>query len=248
MQRAAERTRARAVSPRPAPVVRRLAGSRVVITGASRGLGHALAESFAAEGAEVVVTATALDHLDPLVAAIPRAQPVALDLRDPQSVDAAAAGIVDRMGSIDALVNSAGLLGVRVPLADYPMDLWREVMEVSVDGSLRLTQRLLPAIVDGGAIINVTSGAAGRPFWGAYGVSRLAVNGITQMLRAELADRRIRCVAINPGGVRTRMRADAYPDEDPQSVPDPAERVEPFLAVAAGVDPGWFVEAKDWAP
>jgi len=128
------------------------------------------------------------------------------------------------------------------------MDVWRDVMDVSLDGALRLTQRLLPAIVDGGAIINVTSGAAGRPSWGAYGVSRLAINGITQMLRAELADRRIRCVAINPGGVRTQMRAEAYPDEDPLSVPHPAERIAPFLAVAAGADPGWFVEAKDWAP
>jgi NAD(P)-dependent dehydrogenase (short-subunit alcohol dehydrogenase family) len=223
-----------------------MSGSRVVVTGASRGLGRALAEAFAAEGADLALTATSEGKLAGVLAEVPGAAPVALDLRRSESIDAAAAAIGDRLGGVDVLVNNAGILGARAPLAEYPMDTWREVMAISVDGALRLTQRLLPSIADGGAIINVTSGAAGRPWWGAYGVSRLAINGITRMLRTELAERRIRCVAINPGGVRTEMRANAYPDEDPLSVPHPRERVEPFLSVAAGRDPGWFVEAKEW--
>lgn len=225
--------------------MRRLVGSRVVITGASRGVGRALAEAFALEGAELVLTATTETHVAALAESL-HARPVELDLRDPESIDAAAQAAT-MFGPIDVLVNNAGVLGVRAPLSDYPMDLWREVMAISVDGTLQLTQALLPDVADGGAIINVTSGAAGRPMWGAYGVSRLAVNGMTQMLRAELAARRIRCVAINPGGVRTQMRANAYPDEDPARVPHPSERMEPFIAVAAGEDPGWFVEAKDWS-
>ena len=98
----------------------------------------------------------------------------------------------------------------------------------------------------GGAIVNVTSGAAGRPTWGAYSISKLALDGITAMLRDELADREIRCVAINPGGARTAMRAAAYPDEDPATVPHPSSRVAPFIAIAAGADPGPHVEAAEW--
>ena len=98
----------------------------------------------------------------------------------------------------------------------------------------------------GGAIVNVTSGAAGRPTWGAYGISKLALDGITGMLREELADRAIRCVAVNPGPARTAMRAGAYPDEDPATVPHPSSLVEPFIAIAAGADPGPHVEAAQW--
>jgi NAD(P)-dependent dehydrogenase (short-subunit alcohol dehydrogenase family) len=219
----------------------------VVVTGASRGVGAALARACAREGARLGLTATATDHLADLLDELGSShRGVALDLADPASISAAADRIVASLGRVDVLVNNAGLLGARAPLAAYPMDVWRRVMAVTVDGTLDLTQRLLPAIPDGGAIINVTSGAAGRPGWGAYGISRLALNGITQVLRHELAERAIRCVAINPGGVRTDMRAWAYPDEDPMSVPAPEERLAPFIAVAAGADPGWFVEAKEW--
>jgi NAD(P)-dependent dehydrogenase (short-subunit alcohol dehydrogenase family) len=204
-----------------------------------------LAEALGDEGAALVLTATTVEHIAPVAESL-GAEALALDLRDSESIQSAASAAA-RLGRVDVLVNNAGLLGVRAPLSDYPMDVWRDVMSVSVDGTLEFTQALLPSVADGGAIINVTSGAAGRPSWGAYGVSRLAINGLTQMLRAELVDRDIRCVAINPGGVRTEMRAAAYPDEDPLTVPDPKERLEPFVAVAAGEDPGWFVEAKDWS-
>ncbi|MDX6645542.1 MAG: hypothetical protein QOK40_1269, partial [Miltoncostaeaceae bacterium] len=144
------------------------------------------------------------------------------------------------------LVNNAGILGVQAPLAEYPPDIFEEVLDVGVVGTLRLIQRVLPAMADGGAIVNVTSGAAGRPTWGAYAIAKLAIDGITGMLREELAPRGIRCVAINPGGVRTGMRAAAYPREDPATVPHPSAVVEPFLAVAAGADPGPHVEAQEY--
>jgi NAD(P)-dependent dehydrogenase (short-subunit alcohol dehydrogenase family) len=119
-------------------------------------------------------------------------------------------------------------------------------MAVNVTGLLALTKAVVPGMSDGGAIINVTSGAAGRPMWGAYSISKLAVDGITGMLRRELADRRIRCVAVNPGPARTEMRAAAYPDEDPRTVPRPSALVGPFVAIAAGADPGPHVEASEW--
>ncbi len=229
----------------------RLSGARVVVTGASRGLGRALAEAFAAEGARVVATATTVRHLEGTMARLRErgadAQGVALDLRDRESIAEAAARAVAILGRVDVLVNNAGLLGRRVDLADHPPDVWDEVIQVNLTGTLALTQALIPSISQGGAIIMVTSGAAGRAGWGAYGVSKLAIEGVTRMLREELADTGIRCVAVNPGGMRTSMRAAAYPQEDPATVPHPSGVVEPFLAIAAGEDPGPRVDAAGWA-
>ena len=225
----------------------RLDGTRVVVTGASRGLGRALAEAFAAEGARQVVTATSAERLAATCAAVAErggdAHPIALDLRDRSSVAAAASEALAVLGRVDVLVNNASLLGARIALADLPADVWDDVMAVNTTGTLALIQALLPAMADGGAIINVTSGAAGRAGWGAYAVSKLALEGITGMLRDELADRAIRCVAVNPGGLRTAMRAAAYPDEDPATLPRPATVVGPFVAIAAGADPGPRIDA-----
>jgi NAD(P)-dependent dehydrogenase (short-subunit alcohol dehydrogenase family) len=228
----------------------RLDGVRVIVTGASRGLGRAVAEAVAAEGGRLVVTATRRGNLDSLLGSLAgrgaTAQPLELDLAHEASVRGAASEAVAVLGRVEALVNNAGLLGVRRPLADYPLDEWRRVLAANVTGTLLLTQLVLPAISRGGAIVNVTSGAAGRPTWGAYAVSKLALDGITGMLREELADRGIRCVGINPGGTRTAMRAAAYPGEDPATVPHPSARAAPFVAILAGADPGPHVEAAEW--
>jgi NAD(P)-dependent dehydrogenase (short-subunit alcohol dehydrogenase family) len=219
----------------------RLAGARVIVTGASRGIGRAVAEAVAVEGGRLVVTATRLENLEGVLARArergAEAHGVALDLADPDSVRAAASEAVAALGRVEGLVNNASLLGVRRPLADYPVDVWERVMVVNVSGTLRLTQAVLPALSRGGAIVNVTSGAAGRPTWGAYGVSKLALDGITRVLREELAEREIRCVGVNPGGTRTAMRAAAYPDEDPATVPHPSSRVAPFMSLIA-----WLLE------
>lgn len=228
----------------------RLTGARVIVTGASRGLGRAVAEAVGAEGGRLVVTATRTGHLDALVSRLRQGgtevHPVALDLTDPRSVSAAAGAALGALGRVDGLVNNAGLLGLRVPLADYPADVWERVMAANVTGTLLLTQAVLPAMSRGGAIVNVSSGAAGRPTWGAYAISKLALDGISVMLRAELADRGVRCVSVNPGGMRTTMRAAAYPEEDPATVPHPSARVAPFVAILAGADPGPRVEAAEW--
>jgi NAD(P)-dependent dehydrogenase (short-subunit alcohol dehydrogenase family) len=220
------------------------------VTGASRGVGRAVAEALAAEGARLVVTATRREHLDAVIGRVGdaggEAHALALDLGDTAAVRVAAGEALAALGRVDVLVNNAGLLGERRPLADYPLDLWERVMAVNVTGTLALIQSVLPGMSDGAAIVNVTSGAAGRPSWGAYAVSKLALDGITGMLRQELADRAIRCVGVNPGPARTAMRARAYPDEDPATVPHPSRLVEPFIAIAAGADPGPHVEAAQW--
>ena len=228
----------------------RLAGARVLVTGASRGLGHAIAEGFAAEGARLVVTATALERLDPTLARLRaagvEAHGVGLDLAVPASVTAVAREVIAVLGRVDVLVNNASLLGERTPLSGYPPELWDAVLAVNLTGTLALTREVLAGMPDAGAIINVTSGAAGRAGWGAYAVSKLALEGATAMLREELADRAIRCVAVNPGPMRTAMRAAAYPDEDPATVPHPSRVVGAFLAIAAGADPGPRIDAAQW--
>ena len=228
----------------------RLAGRRILITGASRGVGAAVAASFAAEGAHLALTATARDHLAPVIRDIGEtgreALALGVDLRDPMAIAAVARETLAGLGGLDVIVVNAGLLGYRGPLLDCPPGVWDDVLAVTVDGTFHLLRALVPEMEDGGAIILVTSGAAGRPGWGAYGVSRAALNAQAEMLRAELADRDIRVVAVNPGPARTQMRADAYPDEDPRTVPEPAELTGAFLAIAAGGDPGPFVEIPEW--
>jgi NAD(P)-dependent dehydrogenase (short-subunit alcohol dehydrogenase family) len=171
-----------------------------------------------------------------------------LDLADHASCAAAAAQALGALGRLDVLVNNASLLGDRAELADLDMDVFDRVMAVNVSGTLRLTQAVLPGMAEGGAIINVTSGAAARATWGAYAVSKHALDAVTLMLREELAPRRIRCVGVNPGGLRTAMRAAAYPDEDPSTLPRPGSVAPVFVAIAEGADPGPHVEARDWTP
>jgi NAD(P)-dependent dehydrogenase (short-subunit alcohol dehydrogenase family) len=230
---------------------RRLEGLRIVVTGASRGLGRAIAEGFAAEGARLVVTATTEGHLASICDVLKRASAgapiaLALDLSEPETCARAADEAVAALGRIDALVNNAAVLGPHLPLAEYPIDELDRVMRTNLLGTLAFTQELLPAMVDGGSIINVTSNAAGRAGWGGYSLSKLAINGLTEMFREELADRSIRCVSVNPGPTRTRMRAQAHPHEDPSTVPHPRALVEPFIAIAAGADPGPLVQAAQW--
>ncbi len=230
----------------------RLEGIRALITGASRGVGRAIAEGFAVEGAELAVTATDVAHLASVVRSCAKRgaalHPHALDLRDPAAPARVGSAVLADMGGLDVLVNNAGILGVRAPLLETPPDLFDDVMRITVSGTLRMCQAVLPGMSDGGAIINVTSGAAGRAGWGAYAISRLSLNGMTDMLRVELEPRAIRCVAINPGPARTAMRAAAHPGEDPSSVPHPAALVGPFVAVAAGQDLGaGVVQASQWA-
>ena len=105
---------------------------------------------------------------------------------------------------------------------------------------------LADAFSEGAVVINVTSGAAGRARWGAYGLTKAALNVATEMLADDLRGRGVRCVAINPGPVRTEMRHAAYPQEDPATVRHPRSIIEPFVAIAAGAPVEGIVEASEW--
>lgn len=230
----------------------RLDGLRAVVTGASRGIGRVVAEAYLAEGAVVVATARDLAHLDALsraAADLPGrlARTVALELEDPAAVRATANEARAELGRIDVVVNNAGILGARVPLTRTPGEDLIRALAINVAGPVGLVAGLSEVLSPGAVVINVTSGAAGRADWGAYGLTKAALNAATEMLAAELAERGVRCVAINPGGLRTEMRRAAYPSEDPATVPHPRTVVEPFVAIAAGAQTGaGVVEARNW--
>jgi len=229
----------------------RLDGLRAVVTGASRGIGRVVAERYLREGAVVVATARERAHLDALARAaegLPGrlARTLALELEDPASVRAAATAARTELGRIDILVNNAAILGDRTPLTRTPGEDLIRALSINVAGPVGLVAGLAEALSSGAIVINVTSGAAGRADWGAYGLTKAAMNIATRMLEDELAGRGVHCVAINPGGVRTDMRRAAYPAEDPATVPHPESVVEPFVAIAAGARASGVVEAREW--
>ena len=211
----------------------------VMITGASRGLGRALTLAFAEEGANLVINSRNSDSLDPVVKEAEDAGAevlaVAADVSVQADVERLVNAAVDRFGRIDVLVNNAGLLGPRVPIVEYPEDEWRKVLEANLTGPFLLAKALILHMPEGGSIINVTSGVSiqGRARWGAYSVSKFGMEGFTQILSAELEERGIRANSVDPGGMRTEMRAAAYPDEDPNTLVTPEENTDVFLYLAS---------------
>lgn len=227
-----------------------LEGSRVLVTGASRGYGAAVARALAAKGARLLVTATAVGHLSKVAADCEAAgavvTPFPLDIGSPSSIDAAADLVAGEVPRLEGVVLNAGVLGPIGALdACDPDAVWRAV-EVDMLGQVRLLQRLSPCIADGAGVVLVTSGAAARPGYAGYALGKAGLEVLGLMLRDEWAPRGVRVVAVNPGPVRTAMRAEAHPSEDPATVPPPGDRVAPVLAVLAGDDPGPRVEASQW--
>ena len=215
-----------------------------LITGASQGLGRALALAFAEEGARVVVNARSDESVRPVAGEVEGAGAevlaVAADVSREAEVERLVRETVERFGRIDVLVNNAGLLGPRVRVEDYPEDEWRRVIDANLTGPYLVSKAAIPHLSEGGSIINVVSGVSveGRAQWGAYSVSKFGVEGLTQILASELAERGIRVNAVDPGGMRTDMRAAAYPEEDPQTRITPEENTAVFLYLASDESKG----------
>ena len=231
----------------------------VFITGASRGLGRALALAFADSGARLVLCARGADELGRVAAEARAAGAECLaspvDVTDSGAVEGLVAEAEERWGAIGALVNNASVLGPRAPLAEHTPEQWRGALDVNLTGAWIACRAVLPGMrrAGSGSIINVTSsvGDEPRPGWGIYAVSKWALEGLTWNLALEEGDHGIRVNAVHPGRMRTEMRRDAYPREDPASVPQPAEIVGVFLWLAsrdsAGVS-GRRFEARSWRP
>ena len=215
-----------------------------LVTGASQGLGRALALAFAEEGARVVVNARSDESVRPVAGEVEGAGAevlaVAADVSREAEVERLVRETVERFGRIDVLVNNAGLLGPRVGVEDYPEDEWRRVIDANLTGPYLVSKAAIPHLSEGGSIINVVSGVSveGRAQWGAYSVSKFGVEGLTQILASELAERGIRVNAVDPGGMRTDMRAAAYPEEDPQTRITPEENTAVFLYLASDESKG----------
>jgi NAD(P)-dependent dehydrogenase (short-subunit alcohol dehydrogenase family) len=228
-----------------------------LITGASRGLGRALALDFARDGYVVYATGRTQRDLDEFASEAKKAR---LDIRVFQAdaaTDDGASTVVQRLTQdktrLDVIIHNAGLLGDRVELAKYPVKTWDDVMATNVRGPFVLTQRLLPHVAKNAALIFVSSGIVDetRPRWGAYYVSKVAVEAIAKNYAVELESEGIRVYIVNPGPLRTEMRADAFPKEDPNSVPAPEEHTGVFLWLAkeAGMaESGKRFEAQEFRP
>jgi len=218
-----------------------------IVTGASRGLGLALARALADHGWRVVADARGAAELERAWAGHDRVVAVAGDVTDPQHrlalVEAAG-------GQIDLLVNNASVLGPSpLPaLADFPLDELRRVYEVNVTAPLALVQVALPRLADAARIVNITSDAAVEAYggWGGYGSSKAALEQLSAVLAAEHPE--LRVYAVDPGDMRTQMHQDAFPGEDISDRPPPEESVPGLLELIGGHLPSGRYRARDLAP
>jgi NAD(P)-dependent dehydrogenase (short-subunit alcohol dehydrogenase family) len=207
-----------------------------IVTGASRGLGLALARALAERGWRLVVDARDGAALSEAVAGLEGVTAVPGDLSEPDHRGA----LVEAAGdSLDLLANNASLLGPspQPALAGYPLDALRRVYEVNVLAPLALVQLALPLLRPGAAIVDVTSDAAVEPYegWGGYGSSKAALEQLTAILGAEHPD--LRVYAVDPGDMRTQMHQEAFPGEDISDRPPPEDSVPGLLALIEGTLP-----------
>jgi NAD(P)-dependent dehydrogenase (short-subunit alcohol dehydrogenase family) len=218
-----------------------------LITGASRGLGLALARRLAADGWRLVVDARTAADLDPAITGL-----------DPSSVIAVAGDVaseehrlalrraVDGLGGLDALVHNASRLGPspQPPLDAYPLDALRDVYTVNVFAPLRLTQLLLPRLRPGGRIVFVTSDASVEAYegWGGYGSSKAALDQIAAVLAAEHPE--LGVYAVDPGDMNTRMHQEAFPGEDISDRPPPEASVPGVVEILTGHRPSGRYRAR----
>jgi NAD(P)-dependent dehydrogenase (short-subunit alcohol dehydrogenase family) len=225
-----------------------LQGRVVAITGPTAGIGRALAIECARRGAEVVLIGRNVRKLEAVYdeiaalrgadgAAAPPATIAVLDLEKSVAgdYDAIANAVMQRWGRLDGLVHNAAILGVPGPLEDYDVPTWVRVLHVNVTAPFALTQVLLPALraSPDASVLCLSSavGRAGRAYWGAYAVSKFALEGFMQTLADELEKTTVRVNSLNPGRARTQMRRQAYPAEDAATLPLPETLTEPMIAL-----------------
>jgi NAD(P)-dependent dehydrogenase (short-subunit alcohol dehydrogenase family) len=220
---------------------RRLADRVALITGASRGIGAAVAVRFAAEGAHVVLVARTVGGLeevdDQVQKAGGRATLVPMDLTDYVKIDQMAAALHQRFSRLDVLVGNAGMLGTLSPMGHIEPKEWERVIGVNLIANWRLIRAMDPLLrmSDAGRAIFVTSGVARGvfPYWGAYAASKAGLEHMVKTWAGEISKTAVRANLVDPGIVRTRMRAQAFPGEDAQKL-RPAEAVtDAFVALAA---------------
>lgn len=223
------------------PAEKCLQGRVVLVTGAGSGIGRAAAISFAAHGATVILLGRTVEKLEAVYDEIesagsptPAIYPLCLEGASEQDYQTLANTIEQEFGELHGLLHNAGQLGQRTTIANYQAQIWQQVMQVNLNAQFLLTKALLPIMktADDASIVFTSSGVGrkGRPFWGAYAVSKFATEGLAQVLAGELDEvSNIRVNCLNPGATRTPMRAVAYPAEDPGTLPSPEEIMPAYL-------------------
>lgn len=223
-----------------------LTGRVAVVTGASRGIGRAAALAYARAGAHVVAIARtqgALEELDDAVRADGGSATLApMDLKDYEAIDRLGAAIHGRWGKLDVVLGNAGVLGDLMPLGHIEPKAWDTVMAVNVTANWRLIRSLDPLLraSDAGRAIFVSSGAAHKctAYWGAYSVSKAAVEALVRTYAAETATTPVKAMLVNPGPLRTAMRRAAMPGEDPETLRTPDDLAPHLVRLAS---PDWDV-------
>jgi NAD(P)-dependent dehydrogenase (short-subunit alcohol dehydrogenase family) len=220
-----------------------------LVTGASRGIGRAAAMALARAGHHVIALARTVGALEELDDAIKReggtATLVPADLTDFQALDRLGAAIFKRWGRLDVFLGNAGLLGPITPLAHVDPAAWDKVMAVNVTANWRLLRTIDPSLraAKAGRVVLVSSGAAAacRAYWGPYSVSKAALEALAKTYAAETATTPVKVMLVNPGPLRTAMRAEAMPGEDPMTLKTPQD-LAPWLVKLAS--PDWRESGK----
>ncbi len=214
----------------------------ILVTGAGDGIGKTAAITYAKYGATVILLGRTTKKLEAVYDLIEKSHypqaaivPMNLDGAAEHDYVELAKTIQNEFGHLDGILHNASLLGERTPLAEYDPNLFDQVMRVNVTSQLLLTQALLPLLkkANNASVVFTSSGVGrtARANWGAYAVSKFATEAMMQLFSAELqeANTNIRVNAINPGGTRTKMRASAFPDEAPGTLPTPADIMPLYL-------------------
>jgi NAD(P)-dependent dehydrogenase (short-subunit alcohol dehydrogenase family) len=232
----------------------RLKDRIALITGASRGIGRAVAEKFAAEGAHVLLiarTREALEQVDDAIRSLSgTATLIPLNLAHGPKIDALGPTLYERFGKLDILVGNAAILGRLSPLTHIPSQHWEQVLRVNVTANWRLIRTLDPLLrrSDAGRVIFVTSSGvanSARAYWAPYSVSKAGLECLAKTYANETQDSPIKVNLIDPGATATSMRAEAYPGEDQSKLKTPDAVAERFVALAMPdwVETGRIVEA-----
>ncbi len=222
-----------------------------LVTGASRGIGRAIALELARNGDHVVALARtqgALEELDDEIRTLgAEATLVPCDVTDFDALDRLGAALFQRWGKLDVFVGNAGVLGPLSPLAHVDVKDWNRVMAVNVTANWRLIRSLDPLLRTSGAgrVVFVTSSAAykAQPYWGPYAVSKAALEAMARTYAAETRDTGVTVMIANPGRMRTRMRAQAMPGENPATVPAPEDFARKCLPL---LGPEWAESGRHY--